>query len=58
MALNPEFTQAYYEMSQLLIIKKQMDQAVEHFKKVIKLAPKSEWARVSRKYLELIQQPR
>lgn len=57
-ALNPEFTQAHYELSQLLIIKKQMDQAVEHFKKVIKLAPKSEWARVSRKYLELIQQPR
>jgi tetratricopeptide (TPR) repeat protein len=57
-ALNPEFPQAHYEISQLLILNKKMDQAVEHFKKVIRLAPKSEWARVSRKYLELIQQPR
>jgi len=54
--LNPEFPQAHYEISQLFILNKQMDQAVEHFKKVIQLAPKSEWARVSRKYLELIQQ--
>ncbi|GJL78769.1 MAG: hypothetical protein NPINA01_17580 [Nitrospinaceae bacterium] len=55
--LNPEFPQAHYEISQLLILNKQMDQAVEHFKKVIRLAPKSEWARISRKYLDLIQQP-
>jgi tetratricopeptide (TPR) repeat protein len=56
--LNPEFPQAHYEISQLFILKKQMPQAVEHFKKVIRLAPRSEWARISRKYLELIQQPR
>lgn len=56
--LNPESPQAHYEISQLFILKKQMFQAIEHFKKVIQLAPRSEWARVSRKYLELIQQPR
>lgn len=56
--LNPKFPQAHYEISQLFILNKQMDQAVVHFKKVIRLAPRSEWARVSRKYLELIQQPR
>ena len=57
-ALNPKFPQAHYEISQLFILKKQMDRAVKHFKKVIQLAPKSEWARVSRQYLELIQHPR
>ena len=56
--LNPEFSQAHFEISQLFILNKQMDLAVEHFNKVILLAPKSEWARVSRKYLELIQPPK
>jgi len=55
--LKPEFPQAHYEMSQLFILNKEMDQAVRHFKKVIRLAPKSEWARLSQKYLDLIQQP-
>lgn len=54
--LNPNFPQAHYEISQLLILNKEMDQAVSHFKEVIRLAPKSEWAQLSRKYLELIQQ--
>ena len=56
--LNPEFPQAHYEMSQLFILNKEMDQAVRHFKKVIRLAPRSEWARLSKKYLDLIQQPK
>jgi len=54
-ALNPNFPQAHYEIAQLLILSKEMDQAVSHFKEVIRLAPKSEWAPLSRKYLELIQ---
>ena len=56
--LNPEFPQAHYEMSQLFILNKEMNQAVSHFKKVIRLAPRSEWARLSKKYLDLIQQPK
>jgi len=56
--LKPEFPQAHYEMSQLFILNKEMNQAVRHFKKVIRLAPKSEWARLSQKYLDLIQEPK
>lgn len=55
--LNPAFPQAHYEMSQLFLLNKEMGQAVKHFKKVIRLAPKSEWARLSQKYLDLIQKP-
>jgi len=54
--LNPEFPQAHFEMSQLFILSKEMNQAVRHFKMVIHLAPRSEWARLSKKYLDLIQQ--
>ncbi len=57
-SLNPEFPQAHFEMSQLFILHKEMNQAVKHFKKVIRLAPRSEWARLSKKYLDLIQQPK
>ena len=56
--LNPKFPQAHYELSQLFILNKEMKQAVMHFKKVIRLAPRSEWARLSKKYLDLIQQPK
>ncbi len=56
--LNPKFPQAHYEMSQLFILNKEMNQAVRHFKKVIRLAPRSEWARLSQKYLDLIHQPK
>ena len=56
--LQPKFPQAHFEMSQLYILEKKMDLAVEHFKTVIRQAPKSEWARLSRKYLKLIQQPK
>lgn len=55
--LNPQFTQAHYELSQLFILNKEMKQAVMHFKKVIRLEPRSEWGRLSKKYLDLIQQP-
>lgn len=56
--LNPKFPQAHYEISQLFILNKEMNLAVSHFKKVIRLAPRSEWARLSKKYLDLIQQPK
>jgi type IV pilus assembly protein PilF len=56
--LNPKFTQAHYELSQLFILNKEMKQAIWHFKKVIRLAPKSEWGRLSKQYLDLIQQPK
>lgn len=56
--LNPKFPQAHYEMSQLFILNKEMNQAVRHFKKVIRFAPRSEWARLSQKYLDLIHQPK
>lgn len=56
--LNPKFPQAHYEISQLFILNKEMNQAVWHFNKVIQLAPKSEWARLSKKYLDLIHQPK
>lgn len=57
-ALQLKFPRAHFEMSQLYIVSKKMDLAVEHFKTVIRQAPKSEWARLSRKYLNLIQQPK
>jgi len=56
--LNPKFIQAHYELSQLFLLNKDMNQAVRHFKKVIRMAPKSEWGRLSKKYLDLIQQPK
>lgn len=56
-ALKPNFPQAHYEMSQLLIKNNDMKAAINHFKEVIRLAPKSEWAQLSRKYLDLIQHP-
>jgi Tfp pilus assembly protein PilF len=56
--LNPRFTQAHYELSQLFVLNKEMKQAVKHFRKVIRLEPKSEWGRLSKKYLDLIQQPK
>ncbi len=56
--LDPQFTQAHYEISQLFILNKEMKQAVRHFNKVIQLAPRSEWARLSKKYLDLIHQPK
>jgi tetratricopeptide (TPR) repeat protein len=56
--LNPKFPQAHFEISQLFILNKEMNQAVRHFNKVIQLAPKSEWARLSKKYLDLIQHPK
>jgi type IV pilus assembly protein PilF len=56
--LNPKFTQAHYELSQLFVLNQEMKQAIWHFKKVIRLAPKSEWGRLSKQYLDLIQQPK
>ncbi len=56
--LDPDFAQAHYELSQLFVLNKEMKQAVRHFKKVIRLEPRSEWARLSKKYLDLIQQPK
>ena len=53
-ALNPKFPQAHYELSQLLVRNKQMEDAMRHFREVIRLAPGSEWAQLSQKYLELI----
>ncbi|MFQ5450414.1 MAG: tetratricopeptide repeat protein [Nitrospinaceae bacterium] len=55
-SLNPKFPQAHYEMAQLFIKDKKMDLAIEHLKQVIKLAPGSQWAQLSRKYLDLIEQ--
>ena len=57
-ALNPRFTQAHFELSQLFVLNKEMKQAVRHFKKVIRLEPRSEWGRLSKKYLDLIHQPK
>ncbi len=54
-ALNPKFPQAHFELSQLLMRNKQMDEAVKHLNEVIRLAPGSEWARLSKEYLELIR---
>jgi len=56
--LNPQFAQAHFELSQLFVLNKEMKQAVRHFKKVIRLEPKSEWGRLSKKYLDLIHQPK
>ncbi|NIQ01449.1 MAG: tetratricopeptide repeat protein, partial [Nitrospinaceae bacterium] len=53
--LNPGFPQAHYEMALLLVKEKKLDEAAIHFKEVTRLAPKSQWARASRKYLELIR---
>jgi Tfp pilus assembly protein PilF len=57
-ALNPRFTQAHFELSQLFVLNKEMKQAVRHFKKVIRLEPRSEWGRLSKRYLDLIHQPK
>lgn len=54
-SLNKKFPQAHYELSQLLIRNKQMEEAAKHFKEVIRLAPGSEWSRLSKEYLELIR---
>ncbi len=54
-SLNPQFPQAHYELSQLLIRNKQMEEAIKHFQEVIRLAPGSEWSQLSKEYLELIR---
>lgn len=58
LVLDPVFIQAHYEISQMFILNKEMKQAIWHFKKVIHLAPRSEWGRLSKQYLDLIQQPK
>ncbi len=53
--LDPKFPLAHYEMALLYLRENNKKNAVDHFEKVLRLAPKSEQAQSSREFLTLIQ---
>lgn len=53
--LNSKMPQVHYEMARLYVREKKNDEAVKHFKEVIRLAPGSDRAKASREFLDLLQ---
>ncbi|KMP11694.1 hypothetical protein UZ36_03490 [Candidatus Nitromaritima sp. SCGC AAA799-C22] len=53
--LKPDFKQAIFELAQLELKNKNLDQAVRYFKKVISLDPGGRWGNSAQEYLNLIQ---
>ena len=54
--LNPKFHQVHYEIALLYLREKNMNRAIMHFERVVRLDPKSTQAEASREYLNLLRQ--
>lgn len=55
LSADPELVEAHHLLALLLLKKEDMEGAREHFQRVIQLKPRSNLARDSKKYMELIQ---
>lgn len=54
-AMKPDFTQALFELAQLELKNKHIDQAITYFEKVVRLDPGGRWGRSSQEYLKLVR---
>jgi len=54
LSLKPRFSQAHFELAQLYLKEEKIDQALDHFQKVIRLEPRGQLAKKSREYMKLL----
>jgi len=54
-ALKPDFTQALFELAQIELKNKHLDQATKYFEEVIRLDSNGHWGESSREYLNLVR---
>jgi tetratricopeptide (TPR) repeat protein len=54
-SLRPQFSQAHFELAQLYLKEKEIDQARTHFQKVTLFDPRGKLAKKSREYMQLLR---